>query len=229
MSRSAGIRGVSRAVLCVVASAVLLAACGGGDNAASAPTATTAARAACTKPELTTALRRLGTASTVAVQSVRCAPGYALTTVREGARRSVVLWQDAAGTWSQIARDAAGACPDQAAKQQLCTAPKADPALRRCTTTAFLAALRADVDKVRFRIDRIRCSGGFARTRFAFVDCLPGQTGDRRGCERTREAAWRRDSQRWRLITFEQKLDCPVIQAAAPTYPAALCGSNAYG
>jgi hypothetical protein len=229
MSASAGIRGVSRAVLCVVASAVLLASCGGGgDKTASAPTATTAARAACTKPQLTTALRRLGTARTVAVERLQCAGGYALTTVREGQRRSVVLWQDAAGSWSQVARDVAGACPEQAAAQKLCRPPKADPALRRCTRAAFLSALRADVDKVRFRLDRIRCSGGFARTRFAFVACLPGQTGDRRGCERTREAAWRRDARRWRLITFAQKLDCPVVQAAAPRYPAALCGADAY-
>lgn len=214
-------------MLCVLASAVLLAACGGGD-AGSPPPATTAARAACTKPELTTALRRLGTAPDVAVRSLHCAHGYALTSVQEGARRSVILWQDAAGTWSQIARDDPGACPEQAARQKLCRPPKPDPALRRCTTKAFLSALRADVGKVRFRVERIRCSGGFAVTRFAFLECLPGQTGDPRGCKRTRVAAWRRDPRRWRLVTFEEKLDCPVVQAAAPKYPDALCGASPY-
>lgn len=229
MSRSAGIRGVRRAVLCVLASTLLLAACGGDDNA-SAPTATTAGKAACTKPELTTALRRLGTSASVAVDSLHCASGYAFTAVREGERRSVLLWQDAAGTWSLVARDDPGGCPQQASKQHLCTPPKVDAALRRCTRAAFLSALRTDVDKTRFRVERIRCSGDFAVTRFAFLGCLPGQNGgSTTGCTRVREAAWRRTPQRWKLITFEEQLDCPVVQAAAPKYPAALCGSSPYG
>jgi hypothetical protein len=217
---------VTRAVLCALASTLLLAACGGGDKATT-PTATTAAKAGCTKPELTTALRRLGTAPTVGVDSLRCGSGYAFTAVHEGARHSVILWQDASGTWSQVARDDPGACPAQAAKQRLCSEPKADPALRRCTSAAFLSALRADVDKSRFRVLKIRCSGDFARTRFAFVGCLPGQTGGSvRGCARVREAAWRRTPQRWKLITFEEQLDCPEVQAAAPKYPDALCTAS---
>jgi hypothetical protein len=215
-------------VLCVLASALLLAACG-GDDGTSVPAATTAAKAACTKAVITTELRRLGTSPSVAVRSLHCAPGYAFTAVREGERSSVILWQDAAGTWSPIARDDPGACPEQAAKQRLCTPRKADPALRRCTKAAFLSALRADVDKTRFRVDKIRCSGNFARTRFAFVGCLPGQTGNPQGCTRVREAAWRRTPQRWKLITFEEQLDCPEVQAAVPKYPDALCGSSGYG
>jgi hypothetical protein len=229
VSPSAGIRGVRRAVLCVLASTLLVAACGGDDNA-SVPTATTAAKAACSKPELTTALRRLGTSPSVAVDSLHCASGYAFTAVREGERHSVLLWQDAAGTWSLIARDDPGGCPEQASKRRLCTPPKVDAALRRCTDAAFLSALRTDVDKTRFRVERIRCSGNFAVTRFAFIGCLRGQNeGSAKGCTRIREAAWRRTAQRWKLITFEQQLDCPVVQAAAPKYPAALCGSSPYG
>jgi hypothetical protein len=209
-------------VLCALAAAALLAGCGGADDSARVSPATVAAKAACTRPVLTTALRRLGTANEVAVQSLRCNAGYALTRVREGARQSVVLWQDAGGTWSQVARDGPGACPDQAAAQKLCTPPPADPALRRCTRGAFLNALRADVDKVRFRVDQIRCSGAFARARFTIVDCLPGQTGG--GCERTRVAAWRRTPERWHLITYATQLNCTIVRAAAPKYPAALCG-----
>jgi hypothetical protein len=216
-------------VLCVLASAVLLAACGGDDNA-SVPTATTAAKAGCTKPELTTALRRLGTSPSVAVDSLHCARGYAFTAVREGERRSVLLWQDAGGTWSLVARDVPGGCPPQASRLKLCAAAKVDPALRRCTRAAFLSALRADVDKTRFRVERIRCSGDFAVTRFAFIGCLPGQNaGSSKGCTRVRQAAWRRTPQRWKLITFEEQLDCPVVQAAEPKYPDALCGSRPYG
>jgi hypothetical protein len=214
---------VSRAALCLVVLAALVAGCGGADEPDRAATATVAAKAACTRATLTTELRRLTTAIPVVVQSLRCTSGYALTRVREGERRSVVLWQDAAGTWSLIARDDPGACPDQAAALKLCKPPPVNPALRRCTRHAFLSALRADVDKVQFRVDQIRCDGGFARARFTIVECLPGQTGDRRGCERTRIAAWRRDARRWRLITYSEKPSCAVIRAAAPKYPSGLC------
>ena len=182
---------MTRAALCAIAiaaSATAFAGCGGGNGTPAGTSSTAAHAAACTRPELTTALRRLGTASTVAVQSLRCKGGYALTRVREGERRSVVLWQDAGGTWSQIGRDDPGACPQQASRQKLCTQPRADPALRRCTRKAFLVALRADVDRIRFRVDQLRCIGAFARTRFTIAECLPGQTGDPRGCRRTRSA-----------------------------------------
>jgi hypothetical protein len=213
---------MARAALSLlIIAAALLAGCG----ETSRPATTTAAaprKAACTRPALLQALRGLGTGSPVVVQLLRCGSGYAFTRVREGARRSVILWQDAAGRWEQIARDDPGACPQQAAAQSLCKVPPPDPALRRCTETAFLHALRDDVDQVRFRVDQIRCRGGFARTRFTIVDCPPGQTG-KYTCERTRVAAWRLDPGRWKLITYSPALDCNVVRAAAPKFPAALC------
>jgi hypothetical protein len=215
-------RDVSRAALVLTVVGALLAGCGQTRSPAGSTTTATAA-AACTKPALLAALRSLGTAQPVAVQSLRCASGYALTRVREGERFSMILWQDVAGTWSHVARGGPGACPEQAAATALCKLPPPDPALRRCTTTALLAALRADVDKRPFRIEDKHCAGGFARTRFVVSDCRPGQTSNRSGCERRRVAAWRRDATRWRLITYSEALDCNVVRDAAPRFPAALC------
>jgi hypothetical protein len=222
VSASAAIRSVPRAALLLIVVAGLLAGC--GDATSPPATATSAARkAACTRPALLQALRGLGNASPVIVQMLRCGSGYAFTRVREGKRQSVILWQDAAGRWEQIARDKPSACPQQAAAQSLCKVPPPDPALRRCTSKAFLEALRDDVDQVQFRIGQIRCRGGYARTRFTIVDCPPGQAAGAYGCSRTRVAAWRRDTERWKLITYSAALDCNVVQAAAPKFPAALC------
>jgi hypothetical protein len=214
--------GVVRALLLVTVVAALLAGCG-ETRGPSRSTTTATAAAACTKPALLAALRTLGTADPLAVQNLRCGSGYALTRVREGETFATILWQDVNGTWSQVAREDPGACPEQAAARSLCTPPPPDPALRRCTTKAFLAALRADVDRLPFRVEQMRCAGGFATTRFVVSDCLPEQTTNRSACERTRVAAWRRDATRWRLITYSQTLDCNVVRDAAPRFPAALC------
>lgn len=223
MTPSAEIRSVCRtSLLLVVGAAGLLGGC--GEASSPAPrTATTAAAAPCTRPALLQALRGLGTGTPLAVQRLRCGSGYALTRVAEGERRSVILWQEVNGRWEQVARDEPEACPQQAAAHALCKPPPPDPALRRCTQQAFQHALHADVDQVRFRVDQIRCRGGFARTRFTVSDCRPEQTTDRQYCKRTRVAAWRRTAARWKLITYNPALDCDVARAAAPKFPAALC------
>jgi hypothetical protein len=215
--------GMRRARSCALVVALVLAGCGGGGGGSTGAASTAPAKAACTRPVLLRAVRTLSTADPVVVERVRCATGYALTRVQEGEARSQILWQDVGGTWTVVARDDPAACPQLAAQQKLCTLPPPDPALRRCTTKAFLEAVRDDVEKVRSRVDELRCRGDFARTRFTILECLPGQTGSRRGCERTRIAAWRRDATRWRLITYADKLDCDVVRAAAPKYPPALC------
>lgn len=215
--------GVRRAALLpVIAAAALLGACG-ESKAPVTTTATAAAPTPCTRPALLQALRGLGNGSPLDVETLRCGSGYALTRVTEGERRSVILWQDVNGRWEQVARDAPGACPAQAAVHALCKPPPPDPALSRCTEKAFQNALRADVDRVQFRVDQIRCRGGFARTRFTISDCPPAQTEGRSSCERTRVAAWRRTKPRWKLITYTPALDCAVVQTASPKFPDALC------
>jgi hypothetical protein len=223
MTASDEIRGVRRtALLLVVAAAGLLGAC--GESSTPAPATTTAvAVAPCTEAALLRAVRGLGNASPVVVRALRCTEGYALTRVQEGETRSVILWQEVNGRWEQVARDEPEACPQQAAAHELCKPPPPDPSLRRCTEKAFQAALRADVDKLPFRVDQIRCRGGFARTRFTISDCKPEQTTGRQYCERKRVAAWRRVAARWKLITYSPAIDCAVVQAAAPAFPAALC------
>lgn len=223
MTASAAIPRVGRAGSCVLIVALLLAGCGDSGGPPRAATTTIPAKAACTRPALLTAVRALTTTSPVVVERLRCEEGYALTRVLEGERRSQVLWQDVGGTWSHVAREEIGTCPPLAAQHKLCTIAPPDPELRRCTRSAFLQALRTDVDKVRFVVDALRCRGNFARTRFTVTECLPEQTGDRRGCRRTRVAAWRRDATRWRLITYSEQLDCSVVRAAAPRFPAPLC------
>jgi hypothetical protein len=74
--------------------------------------------------------------------------------------------------------------------------------VRRCSSRAFVTALREDVDQLRFVIDRMRCRGNFASTRYTVSDCQPEQTERPSACERTRLGAWRRDVTRWRLITY---------------------------
>jgi len=217
------IRRVRRAALpLVITAAGLLGACG-ESNKPVTTTATVAATSACTRPALLQALRGLGNGSPLAVQTLRCGSGYALTRVSEGERRSVILWQDVNGRWEQVARDEPEGCPQQAAAHALCKPPPPDPGLRRCTEKAFQNALRADVDRLPFRVDQIRCRTGFARTRFRISDCRPGQTENRSSCERTRVAAWRLTEARWKLITYTPALDCAVVQTASPKFPDTLC------
>jgi len=186
--------------------------------------ATTGAPAACTKPALLQELQAASQGAPASIRTLRCAPGYALTRVSQGETRATLLWEDRSGRWSEIERVAPGACSAQAAAHRLCAQPAPDPALRRCSSRAFVAALREDVDQLAFVIDRMRCRGNFASTRYTVGDCLPEQTERRSACERTRVAAWRRDATRWRLITYASTLDCAEARAGAPRFPTALCG-----
>jgi hypothetical protein len=213
-------RCVARAVLVAVMAVALLAGCG-DSGGAGAGTATTAAKAVCTKAAILAQLRAIGAGN--AVDSLRCAPGYAFTRVRDGGRGAVVLWRDAAGTWTQDVRDVPGACPAAARSRSLCTPAAPDPALRRCTQAAFLHALRLDIHARGFRIESERCSGDFARTTFRIDSCQPGQAPAGYVCVNTRVAAWRRDATRWKLIAYRPKLACAELQAAAPKYPETLC------
>ena len=199
--------------------AALLAGC--GDGGAGAGTATTAAKAVCTKAAILADMRAIGAGT--AVDSLRCAPGYAFTRVRDGSKAAVVLWRDAAGTWTQDVRDVPGACPPAARSRSLCTPTAPDPALRRCTDAAFLHALRLDIHARGFRILSNRCRGDFARTTFRIDSCQPGQAPAGYVCVNTRIAAWRRGPARWQLIAYRPQLACSELKAAAPKYPAALC------
>jgi hypothetical protein len=226
MTGCGAITGMRRAALLLAGAAALLAGCGSGGSSGTVPaTATAVADAPCTQPALTTALRANGTAKPIGVENLRCKADYALTDVREGPLRATILWQRANGGWSLVDRTASGVCPQQGAVQKLCTAAPRDPSLRRCTQKAFLVALRDDVDQARFRVGEIRCSGDYARTAFILTECGTGQKETPDGCSRARVAAWRRDATRWRLITYRDKLDCPLVQAAAPKYPTALCSA----
>jgi len=221
-------------LLLTVAAALLIAGCGEtSDSTATTSdssalttdaTATTGAPAVCTKPALLQELRAASQGAPASVRTLRCAPGYALTRVSQGETRATLLWEDRFGRWSEIERVAPGVCSAQAATHRLCAQPALDPALRRCSSRAFVAALREDVDKLPFVIDRMRCRSNFASTRYTVSDCLPEQTQRRSACERTRVAAWRRDATRWRLITYASTLDCAVVRAAARRFPTALCG-----
>jgi hypothetical protein len=212
-------RRVARAARALAVAAVLLGGC--GDAGGSAGTTTSAAKAACTKPALLSTMRAIGAGT--AVETLRCAPGYAFTLVGDGRKRAVVLWHDVEGRWTQVARDVPGACPAQARSLALCTPPRVDEALRRCTQAAFLHALADDVDQKRFRVLSRRCVGDYAATRFLGSDCKAGQTASVYGCERIRVAAWRRGPARWQLITYRPRLDCSELRAAAPRFPQSLC------
>jgi hypothetical protein len=98
----------------------------------------------------------------------------------------------------------------------------ADRGARRCTRAAFLAALLADVDRLAFKVDRVRCEGGFARVRFVLSSC-PAQAPPSVGCDRAKVAAWRLGSERWRLITYADALTCAEIRRSAKEFPSALC------
>ena len=219
------------ALVLTVAAALLIAGCGETSESTATTsdsfavtTDATGAPAACTKPALLQELRAASQGAPVSIRTLRCAPGYALTRVSQGETRATLLWEDRSGRWSEIERVAPGVCSAQAAAHRLCAQPAPDPALRRCSSRAFVAALRKDVDRLPFVIDRMRCRGNFASTRYTVSDCLPEQTERRSACERTRVAAWRRDATRWRLITYASTLDCVVVRAAAPRFPTALCG-----
>jgi hypothetical protein len=97
-----------------------------------------------------------------------------------------------------------------------------DRGARRCTRTAILAALLADVDQLPFRVSGLRCEGKFARARFAFSNCPAGQTSP--ACGRAKVAAWRLGSKRWRLITYADALTCTEIRRTAADFPQSLCG-----
>jgi hypothetical protein len=97
-----------------------------------------------------------------------------------------------------------------------------DRGARRCTRTAILAALLADVDQLPFKVDRVRCKGEFARSRFAYSSCPAGKAGP--ACDRAKVAVWRRGAKRWRLITYAVTLTCAEIRRAAADFPQSLCG-----
>jgi hypothetical protein len=211
-------RRVARAARALAVAAVLLGGCG---DAGGSSRTTTTAKAACTKAALQGTMRAIGAGT--AVETLRCAPGYAFTLVGDGRKRAVVLWHDVEGRWTQLDRDVPGACPAQARSLALCAPPRVDQALRRCTQAAFLHALGDDVDQKRFRVLSRRCVGDYAATRFLGSDCRAGQTASVYGCERIRVAAWRRGPARWQLITYRPRLDCTELRAAAPRFPQSLC------
>jgi hypothetical protein len=99
----------------------------------------------------------------------------------------------------------------------------ADRGATRCTRTAFLAALLADVAQLPFLVDRVRCQGGFGRSRFVARGCAPGQTAGGVACGSAKVAAWRRGAKRWRLIAYADTLSCAAIRAKAKDFPQSLC------
>jgi hypothetical protein len=98
-----------------------------------------------------------------------------------------------------------------------------DRGARRCTRTAFLAALLADVAPLPFRVDRVRCEGKFARSRFVARGCAPGQTAGGISCGSAKVAAWRLGAKRWRLITYAGTLTCAEVRREAGDFPQSLC------
>ena len=99
----------------------------------------------------------------------------------------------------------------------------ADRGATRCTRTAFLAALLADVAQLPFLVDRVRCEGAFGRSRFVARGCAAGQTADGIPCGSAKVAAWRRGAKRWRLIAYNDTLSCAAIRAKAKDFPQSLC------
>jgi hypothetical protein len=98
-----------------------------------------------------------------------------------------------------------------------------DSGARRCTRTAFLAGLLADVALLPFKIETLKCKGEFARTRFVPRGCAPGQTADGIPCGSTGVAVWRRGARRWRLIAYSKSLSCAEIRKQAGDFPQSLC------
>lgn len=97
-----------------------------------------------------------------------------------------------------------------------------DRGARRCSKSALLAALLADVDRVPFTVDEVRCKGKFARSRFEWESCPAGQTSA--ACGTAKVAAWRLGAKRWKLISYGDGLSCAEVRKKAADYPSALCG-----
>ena len=120
---------------------------------------------------------------------------------------------------------------DDPAKTSTSTTPAAakktpagasDRGARRCTKTAFLAALLADVDRLAFEVSDVRCKGSFARTRFVARGCAEGQA-TKVQCGSAKVGAWRLGAKRWRLIAYKDQLTCGEIRRAAADFPQSLC------
>jgi hypothetical protein len=123
---------------------------------------------------------------------------------------------DAATTTPRPTQTAPAAAPKKPA------APT-DRGARRCTKTAFLAALLTDVAALPIEVDGVRCKGEFARSRFVARGCAPGQTANGITCGTAKVAAWRRGAKRWRLITYADALTCTEVRGKAADLPQSLC------
>jgi len=97
-----------------------------------------------------------------------------------------------------------------------------DRGARRCTRTAFFAALLADVDRLPFTVERVKCKGDFGRSRFVARGCVPGQA-TKVPCGSAKVAAWRLGAKRWRLIAFADSLNCEAVRREAADFPQSLC------
>jgi hypothetical protein len=98
-----------------------------------------------------------------------------------------------------------------------------DRGARRCSRTAILAALLADVARLPFDVDRVRCKGSFARSRFVARGCAPGRTADGIPCGTAKVGAWRLGAKRWRLIAYADALTCADVRKKAGDFPRSLC------
>ena len=96
-----------------------------------------------------------------------------------------------------------------------------DRGARRCTKSAFLAALLADVAPQPYTVSEVRCAGDFARSRFVLSNCAAGQASV--ACGSAKVAAWRLGSKRWRLIAYSDGLSCAGVREKAKDYPSTLC------
>lgn len=121
---------------------------------------------------------------------------------------------DGAGTTATAARTATAA--------QTTPSGATDRGARRCSRAAFLAALLADVARAPFRVDRVRCRGDYARTRFRNAACGAGQ-GSTIACDRAQVAAWQLGERRWRLIAYMPSLSCTEVRKRIADYPSDLC------
>ena len=108
-----------------------------------------------------------------------------------------------------------------AAAKQAKPTGTSDRGARRCTKSAFLAALLADVDPVPYTVSKVRCKGDFARSRFVLENCTAGQASV--ACGSAKVAAWRLGSKRWRLIAYSDGLSCADVHQKAKDFPSTLC------
>jgi hypothetical protein len=97
----------------------------------------------------------------------------------------------------------------------------ADRGARRCTKSALLASLLADVAPVPYKVDKVRCTARFARSRFVLASCTAGQTTV--ACGSPQVAAWRLGEKRWRLIAYADGLSCAEVRKQAADFPSSLC------